>query len=181
MNADRRRFKIGVVAAIFFMCFICLSCGSPRPEDQRIVENEGFKLKITKSPAWLGLYKYSIESNHDDSIFWWNVHSWTQDDPWSVSEIDMKVMSPSTAYFFNTTEYGVTADRGQTWKFFGLYDAMANRDKIKHGNNHDWPRVSIEGDGTGSIYLQDYNNKSGDTRVIYRTADYGQTWSLATN
>jgi len=128
----------------------------------------------------MGPYAYAIDSARGDG-YWWNVVKWAQEDPWPLTDFEVRVLNPNIAYFFRMTYFGVTVDGGKNWHLFDAYSTMTDRDKIKRFDNHEIPRVSIDADGTGSIYLQDYYDKNGSLRVIYETTDFGQTWALTTN
>lgn len=147
-----------------------------------MAENGGFRLRISRlesAPGIMPPSRYRVEASTNDGP-WAEAYRWSQDDPWDVSDIDLRTLSSEVGYFFRTTEFGVTVDAGVTWKLFDVYEAMKKDGSAQIVSRFDRgvPRVTINEDGTGSIYSQSYYDESGPTQEIYSTTDFGQTWHL---
>lgn len=146
-------------------------------EEQREVENGGFRLRVSKLennlPGIMPPSSYLIESNHGLEG-WAVVKRWNQREPWPVSDIEIKVLNPSIAYYFNSIDFGVTVDAGRTWQSFAFAARFA-MDKIEPLSGGA-SRAEIDSYGTGNIYLQDHANRFGNRTVIYTTEDFGQHW-----
>ena len=144
---------------------------------ERIVEYEGFKLRVSRLPhripVPLARSHYTIDYARDNGA-WTNAHRWSQDDPWSVDDIEIRVLNSNIGYFFSMTEYGVTVDVGKTWTFFDVWNT-SQRDKIERFGD-EVPRVSIASDGNGTIYMQSHHDKRGLRRTVYTTTDFGRIW-----
>jgi hypothetical protein len=148
-----------------------------------MVENGGFKLRVSKLANNVHVIMppsyYRIESCHEGEN-WQTVARWSQDDPWPVSDIEINVLSSTVAYYFNMVKYAVTTDGGKNWSVFDLY-SQSVADNVGKGGDGRAIRVKIDFAGTGKIYLQARDEKDGPMRVIYKTTDFGVTWTLAKN
>jgi hypothetical protein len=167
------------VGAFAFSLTGCKSLWQNHPQS-KVAQTDGFSLKLTKlgtaDPLPFSRYEYLIESGNDTGQ-WTPVHRWSQDDPWDLSEVDIKVINSQVAYFFNVTFYGVTVDGGKNWAFFNVHEARESLG-IQHAFYPKWPRVEVRADGSGSLYMQGHDGR-GKADLIFETADFGQTWSPA--
>lgn len=144
-------------------------------DQERIVGSPELRLRITSWPVFLWQSGYAIESSTKNGWFR-RVNSWTQDDPWPVSMINVEVLSPSIAYYFNTSTFSVTVDAGKSWTTFDYY---TQREKVFGRSTQDWPHVEINPDGHGVLFER-YHKDANATRYIkFLTDDFGQTWTPA--
>lgn len=115
-------------------------------------------------------YGYAIESSKNKKLFK-RAHTWSQDDPFPLSDFGLRVIDSEKAYFLTYTTFGVTLNGGDKWLINPLWEV------VEYPNG--MPKVEINDEGVGEIFVPSRHDGSG--KVIYSTTDFGVSWKYVGN
>lgn len=170
-----------VLLGLVVMGASCSLYPQEKMDERKVISSGQFRLRLSRfavnSAAVMAGYRYVIEVASTDADSWKQVHVWVQDEPWEVDDFEMIAIAPEIGYFFNRREFAVTMDAGQTWTYFNYYK-VARADGVDTKFGREISKVDIDADGSGRIYMRDYSDRKSEIRVLYKTSDFGRTWTL---
>jgi len=159
-------FKLAFLSAVLVCASGCPGVSEVNETYEIDVGTWDIKIERRFEERIMGETLFTLKSRPSATAKWLEVATFHADDPINIPRNNLKILGPSTAFFYLNRKFSVTTDAGRTWSIWNTYEDI--RPACPYAA---WiEMVHLSPDGTGNMVVHCPAHDVPDLR-LFDTSD----------